>query len=272
MQRYRNLTESLWESDIVIWPEAAIPKLEGLSQPFLVELDYTAAQTDTGLVTGIINYNFESGEVYNNVIAVGKKYAEASDATDTNGHYRYFHNNRFAKHHLLPIGEFVPFENFLRPLAPLFDLPMSSFSRGEFQQTNLQVKGTNIAPAICFEIAFPRQLRANVHADTDMILTVSNDAWFGRSHGPAQHLQIAQVRAKELGLPIVRATNNGLTAFIDHRGQITSVLPQFETATLTDKVVTTRGTTPYRSLGDWPFAIICVVVLVCLFVARHRRV
>ncbi|MFC3095963.1 apolipoprotein N-acyltransferase [Alteromonas sediminis] len=257
MQRYRALTDTLWDSDIVVWPEAAVPKLESLSQPYLIELDYTAAQTDTGLVTGIINYNFESGEVFNNVIALGQ-----SGHNEENGHYRYFHANRYAKHHLLPIGEFVPFEDLLRNLAPIFDLPMSSFSRGNYQQANLLVNGASIAPALCFEIAFPRQLRANVTSTTDMILTVSNDAWFGRSHGPAQHMQIAQVRAKELGLPVIRATNNGITAFVDHNGNISSMLPQFETATLTDNVVTTRGQTPYRQLGDWPLVFIYLLTFI----------
>jgi len=257
MRRYRELTNTLWQSDIVIWPEAAIPKLESLSQPYLVELDYAAAQTNTGLVTGIINYNFESGEVYNNIIALGR-----SSFNEENGHYRYFHSNRYAKHHLLPIGEFVPFESVLRQLAPIFDLPMSSFSRGDYQQPNLAVNGALMAPALCFEIAFPRQLRANVYSNTDMIITVSNDAWFGKSHGPAQHMQIAQVRAKELGLPVIRATNNGITAFVDHTGVISSSLPQFETATLTDNVVATRGQTPYRRFGDWPMTVILLLFFI----------
>ena len=172
----------------------------------------------------------------------------------TSPEYQYFHSNRFSKHHLLPVGEFVPFEDWLRPLAPLFDLPMSSFSRGDYQQANLEANGIHLAPAICFEIAFPHQVMANVFEDTDMIITVSNDAWFGHSHGPAQHLQIAQMRALELGRPVVRATNNGITAFIDHKGEVTTRLPQFTAGNISAPVVVTRGFTPYyhlQELGVW---------------------
>lgn len=245
MVKYQTLTEGLWDNDLIIWPEAAIPKLEYLAQEFIVDMDNRAAKENAALITGVVNYNFESDEAWNNLLVLGKKDADAES-----GQYRYFHQNRYAKHHLLPVGEFVPFEDFLRPLAPLFDLPMSSFSRGDFVQKNLLANGIHLAPAICFEIAFPRQVLANVHDDTDMIITVSNDAWFGRSHGPAQHLQIARARAAETGRPVVRATNNGITAFIDHKGRLTAQLEQFVSGSIEAPVIATRGTTPYRYFGD----------------------
>ncbi|WP_411271228.1 apolipoprotein N-acyltransferase [Alteromonas sp. CYL-A6] len=245
MEKYRSLSAPLWQSDVIIWPEAAVPKLEPLALDYLNDMDKQAAQTDTALVTGIVNYNWESDEAWNSVIVLGKR-----EPDDERGQYRYFHANRYAKHHLLPVGEFVPFESLLRGLAPIFDLPMSSFSRGDFLQPNLIANGVSMATALCFEIAFPRQVSANVHADTDVILTLSNDAWFGRSHGPAQHLEIARVRAKEMGRPVVRATNNGISAFVDHRGSVIARLPQFEAASLSATVTTTRGMTPYRRYGD----------------------
>ncbi len=265
MRKYRKLTEPLWESDLILWPEAAIPKLEPLALDFLADLDKVASKRNTGLVTGIVNYNHETKEAWNNIIVLGKKEADAQ-----HGHYRYSHANRYAKHHLLPIGEFVPFESWLRQLAPLFNLPMSSFSRGDFQQTNLLANGLRLAPALCFEIAFPRQVLANVHNDTDMIVTVSNDAWFGRSHGPAQHLQIAQMRALETGKSVIRATNNGITAFIDPFGNITSRLPQFEAGSITSPVAITRGQTPYRFWGD--FAALSIVSMLLLLAIRVKNV
>jgi apolipoprotein N-acyltransferase len=255
------MTADHWDNDVIIWPEAAIPKLEPVATDYLSEMDNIAAQTNTGLITGIVNYNFETREAYNNLIALGQRYQDDKDEGKTSrGHYHYFHANRFAKHHLLPIGEFIPFEDWIRGLAPIFDLPMSSFSRGDYQQVNLEAKGYHFAPAICFEIAFPRQISANLYHNTDFIITVSNDAWFGGSHGPAQHLEIAQVRAKEFGLPVLRATNNGITAFIDHRGQIQSRLPQFETAVLNDIIQQVKGYTPYRTFGDWPAWCLSLVI------------
>jgi apolipoprotein N-acyltransferase len=255
MSKYQNMTADHWQSDVIIWPEAAIPKIEPAAQSYLHKMDQLAASKQTGLITGIVNVNFETRQAFNNLIGLGLKEAPSlaqQTNTDQLGHYSYLHQNRFSKHHLLPIGEFIPFESWLRGLAPIFDLPMSSFSRGEYRQKNLQAKGNYFAPAMCFEIAFPKQIAANLYPHTDFIITVSNDAWFGDSHGPAQHLEIAQVRAKEFGLPVIRATNNGISAFIDHRGVIQSQLPQFVAAVLTDNIQKVTGYTPYRRFGDWP--------------------
>lgn len=247
MQKYWDLTSEHWDSDLIIWPEAAIPKLEIAATDYLELLDKKATQTDTALITGIVDVNYSTQKIYNNLVSLG------NDELGQNSiPYIYGHKNRFAKHHLLPIGEFVPFESILRKLAPIFDLPMSSFTRGDYVQANLVANGMKLAPAICFEIAFPDQIRANLNDNTDAIITVSNDAWFGDSHGPHQHLEIAQIRAKEFGLPVLRSTNTGVTAFVDHRGIISAIAPQFEDTVLTQDVKLVKGKTPYRELGNWP--------------------
>ncbi|MFA3792495.1 apolipoprotein N-acyltransferase [Aliiglaciecola sp. SL4] len=256
MEKYRKLTESHWQNQLIIWPEAAIPRLESTAESFLYDLDMQAASNDSGLITGIVNYDYDSRQAFNNLIALGKK-----DSADTQGQYHYLHSNRYDKHHLLPFGEFIPFESWLRKLAPIFDLPMSSFTRGDYLQANLISNGINLAPAICFEIAFPRQISANLTPETDFIITVSNDAWFGHSHGPDQHLEIAQVRAKEFGLPVLRATNNGITAFIGYDGKIINQLPQFQAGVLSAELASTSGYTPYRQWGDLPLWILSLIAL-----------
>ena len=265
MQRYLQDTQQYLGHDLIIWPEAAIPKLESLATEYITALDEMTAASNSSLITGIVNYNYESEQVYNSLITLGNKLPG-----DKQGNYRYFHNNRFDKQHLLPIGEFVPFENVLRRLAPIFDLPMSSFTRGDFQQRNLVANGINIAPAICFEIAFPRQVRANLYAETEVILTVSNDAWFGRSHGPAQHMEIAQVRAKEMGLPLIRSTNNGISAFVDHRGNITDRLTQFERTSMSSMIALVNGTTPYRQFGDLGIWLITLSFAIAGFIVQRQ--
>ncbi|MFT4652730.1 MAG: apolipoprotein N-acyltransferase [Kangiellaceae bacterium] len=257
MDKYMTMTQPFWNKDIIIWPEAAVPKLESLVKPFLMSLDAKATSTNTGLITGIINYDLKTDIAFNSLIALGID-------TETNTQpYKINHSKRFSKHHLLPIGEFVPFERLLRPLAPIFDLPMSSFSRGDYVQANLVAGNTHFTPALCFEIAFPRQIAANLTSQSQAIVTVSNDAWFGDSHGPHQHLQIAQVRAKEFGLPVLRATNNGVTAIVNHKGYIQSQLPQFEALVLEDVISLVEGYTPYRRYGDWPIWILALVSIVC---------
>ena len=180
MQKYWDMTAEHWDSDIVIWPEAAIPKLEPFAAGYLLRLDQKALETDTGLITGIVNYDERTREAFNTMLGLGVKHVG-----DTQPQYRYLHNNRYIKNHLVPLGEFVPLESWIRQLAPIFDLPMSSFTRGDYQQANLIVNDMHVVSALCYEILFPRQIRANINDQTQFIVTLSNDAWFGHSHGPS---------------------------------------------------------------------------------------
>lgn len=256
-------------NDIVIWPEAAIPRLEPLAQDYLIDLNKQALAHQSSLITGIINYDRDTRRFFNRIIVLGQKQADKNSSS-----YYYGNSNHYDKHHLLPIGEFVPFADLLRPIAPFFNLPMSSFSRGDYRQTNIQANGLNFAPLICFEIVFPQQLAANMQLNTNAILTISNDAWFGDSHGPDQHLEIARMRSLEFGRPTLRATNNGLTAVIDHNGQITADIKQFTQAILQTKIALVSGTTPYSVWGrylDKVLILIFVIYLVANKILHVRK-
>lgn len=148
---------------------------------------------------------------------------------------------------------------------------MSSFSRGDFVQKNLQANGLHIAPLICFEIAFADQLAANLTQQTNLILTVSNDAWFGDSHGPHQHLEIAQMRAAEFGRPILRATNNGITAVINEYGIIDARIPQFEEQVLRTTVSLVQGTTWYAKWQNTPLWIVLGLLFVMVLIIQRRN-
>lgn len=260
MLKYLDLTRKNYAADIIIWPESAIPVIEPSAQDYLSTVNKSALLNESAIITGILNYNFESRAYFNSLIVLGKK-----DNEDEKGYY-YNNHNRFYKHHLLPIGEFVPFQEWLRPLAPFFNLPNSSFTRGDYIQPNLVANNISLLPLICFEIAFPEQLAANLTSETNMILTVSNDAWFGNSHGPHQHLDIARMRALEFGRPVLRATNNGITATIDHLGEVTARIPQFEEAVLTSDIALVSGNTPY---SQWPRLILWLLII-SLFVLSYK--
>ena len=270
MLHYLNMSRGEFDyADLIIWPEAAVPRLEVISNDFLREVDELAAATNTALITGIVDYQPDTKNAFNNLVVLGKK-----RSNDEFGHYKYLHSNRFNKHHLLPIGEFIPFESVLRGIAPLFDLPMSSFSRGTYQQDNLLANDLYLSPAICYEIAFSDQVRNNLYHSksqtSDIILTVSNDAWFGDTHGPWQHLQIAQMRALEYAKPVVRVTNNGVTAIINAKGKLSGVLPQFEQQVLRQKIEFQHSLTPYQQLGNLPlYLLLALITSVCLL--RNRK-
>ncbi|MGS0677102.1 apolipoprotein N-acyltransferase [Shewanella sp. 125m-1] len=264
MLKYMDLSRPELSADLIIWPEAAIPAPEYMVKDFLYNANKVANLNNTAIITGIISHREDS--FYNSLIVLGNYNHKQQSEADYLGNG----SNEFKKHHLLPIGEFVPFESLLRPLAPFFNLPMSSFARGDFMQPNLNAVGHQISPAICYEIAFPEQLRANMNDNTDLLMTVSNDAWFGSSNGPLQHMEIAQMRSVELGRPLVRATNNGVTAVVDEKGNITHQLPQFEAGVLVADIVLMKGHTLFTTVGQWP--VLIVSFLIAIAVAIRKKI
>lgn len=249
LQLYRDLSAPYWrDADIVIWPEAAIPAFYDAVKPFFDVEAELATQRRHALISGVpfrlpANDELPEGGIYNSAVALG------------NGEGVYH------KQHLVPFGEYVPLEKYLRGLIQFFDLPMSDFQAGPSHQPPLRASGLTFAPYICYEVVYGDLVR---HARADVLLTLSNDAWFGHSIGPLQHLQMAQMRALELGRYMVRATGNGVTAIIDEKGRITARAPQFERTVLTGSIEGFSGLTPYARFGSWPILSLCgIIVALC---------
>lgn len=244
--QYLTMTEAHWHRDLILWPETAIPIPSHQAGPVIEKIaDETAAHGST-LVTGIPWYGYaeslEREAFHNSMMVIG----------DGEGFYH--------KQKLVPFGEYVPFELWLRGLIGFFDLPMSSFSLGPEDQQPLQVGDDVINTFICYEIAYPDFVAAGSRG-TDYLLTVSNDAWFGDSIAPLQHLQLARMRALETGRFILRGTNNGVTALIDDRGRILTEAPRFEAAVLTGELYPVTGMTPFMRWLSWPIIILAGLVL-----------
>ena len=239
VRRHLDLSADHWDADLIIWPEAAITLYPQQAQRLLESLAEQSANTQTALIFGIpgVQQVGEGYEYQNLSMGVGLA------------------RGRYAKQHLVPFGEYVPFAFALRGLIDFFDLPMSSSSPGALDQPNIKTPFGEIAMAICYEVAYPDSLR--VKARTAAVLaTISNDTWFGSSIGPLQHMQLAQVRALENGRWMLRSTNNGVTGIIDHGGNITQQLPQFEAATLRGIWWSMQGSTPYTQYGHLMFFIL----------------
>jgi len=236
---FRDTTETL-DSELVIWPEGAIPALERSVSHYLRGIDIDSRRKSQTVITGIAV--LETDHYYNAAIALGEG------------------NGRYYKQHLLPFGEFIPLESLLRGLIAAFDLPMSSFSSGDAEQKALQVGDWHIAMALCYEIIF-QDIVADQLKDADVLITLSNDAWFGDSLGAYQHLSIARMRALENGVPVIRATNDGISAYINQRGVITSKMVKFERGVLSETIAAVEGYTPFRMIGPSVAMLILFLIL-----------
>ena len=166
----------------------------------------------------------------------------------------------YYKQHLVPFGEYIPLQAILGNLLKLLDVPMSEFSAGNAHQTQISSTGQTIGVSICYEDAFGDLIRNSLPAAT-LLVNVSNDAWFGDSIAPHQHLEIARMRALESGRYLLRATNTGISAVIDTKGKIIMHTPQFQIITLRSPAQAYQGSTPYVRFGN---GLILSILLLCL--------
>jgi apolipoprotein N-acyltransferase len=151
----------------------------------------------------------------------------------------------------VPFGEYIPLKFLLGDLLELMQVPMANFSRGQINQPLVTVAGRSVGISICYEDVFGEEVIRGL-PEASLLVNVSNDAWFGDSFAPHQHLQMARMRSMETARPMLRATNNGISAVIDHYGNVLSTSPQFEVAVLDGKVQPQSGATPYVLVGNWP--------------------
>jgi apolipoprotein N-acyltransferase len=177
----------------------------------------------------------------------------------------------FYKEHLVPFGEYVPFEGLLRGLIGFFNLPMSSFVPGPSDQQPLVAFGYRFVPAICYEIAYPIFIQ-QMSKNAEFILTVSNDTWFGDSIGPQQHLQIAQFRGLETGMYVIRATNTGITGILnpDNEVEDAEYAKQFEEIVYTGTVKVMAGQTWWVQYGILTLLILLPLPILGAFYIRSK--
>lgn len=254
---YRDMTLAEAPADLYVWPETAVPVLKEYAEGYLAVMGRIASERNAALITGVpLRQPDASGRprYYNALLALGQG------------------GGTYLKQKLVPFGEYVPLQDLLRGLIAFFDLPMSDFARGPADQALPTARGYRIAPYICYEVVYP-EFAASLAARSELLLTVSNDAWFGTSIGPLQHLQMAQMRALESGRWMIRATNNGVTALIDPFGRVQTEVPQFQRVVLRGEVVPMQGLTPYLQWRAWPLAAVCTLLLgwTMLNARRQRR-
>jgi apolipoprotein N-acyltransferase len=171
----------------------------------------------------------------------------------------------------VPAGEYLPLEAWLRPWLTFMDIPMSSFSPGPEEQAPMRAAGITLAVSICYEDAFPARFIRDLPA-AGLLVNVSNDAWFGDTLAPHQHLQIARMRSLETGRAMARATNTGISALIGPDGRPIARSKQFEQVVLRGELPVHTGATPYVRLGDLPVGLAVLGMLALALSARKRDV
>jgi apolipoprotein N-acyltransferase len=241
LERYRSMVFRS-EARLIILPETALPLfLDQVPPRYLEELTAHARRNGGDVLIGIVEGS-PAGGYYNSVISLGTAAAQ-----------------RYRKSHLVPFGEFIPLRPVLAWIVNVLAIPLQDFGRGGTDQRPLEVAGQRVAVNICYEDAFGEEIIRQLPEAT-LLVNVSNVAWFGRSIAPQQHLQISQARALESGRPMLRATNTGVTAIIDPRGEVVASALQFTTATVSRSVRGHTGSTPYVRWGNLPVLILCVVM------------
>jgi apolipoprotein N-acyltransferase len=244
-------------AELVIWPESATP--------FQFENDaLAAAQIRTIARQAHVTILLGSDQVENPGQGLPTKYYNSaflvrSDGT-TGGAYR--------KMHLVPFGEYVPAKRAFFFAAPLVEA-VSDFSAGE-TATLLPVDGHNISTAICYEVIYPDLVRQFVTAGSEMLTTITNDAWFGQTSAPYQHFEQASMRAIEEGRYLVRSANTGVSGIVDPYGRVLERTPIFQPAVLVGEARFVGASTFYARHGE-VLAYACVVVVLVLVVTARRR-
>jgi apolipoprotein N-acyltransferase len=252
LKRYSRLTADAWGARFIVWPEAALPVLANDIPDYLRRLQEQGRAHDADIALGLVNYESVTKRYYNGLLVL----------SGSGGGWYY-------KRHLVPFGEYFPVPAFVRSWLRLMSLPYDDISAGREHQPTLSAAGQKLGLTICYEDAFgSRQLE--VLREATLLINVTNNAWYGNSTAPHQHLQIARMRALEAGRYLVRAANDGITAAIGPHGEIVGRLPQFQEAVLRADVRPMTGLTPYARLGNYP-VVIGAGLLLAVAVWRRRQ-
>ena len=216
----------------------------------------SAGENGQAILFGILEREFVAGgaaNIYNSVLLL--------DGTE---------RQVYRKRHLVPFGEYFPVPDCVREWLRMMNLPFSDLLPGAAEQALLVLAdGSRLAVAICYEDSFGAELLAAL-PQAALLINVSNDAWFGDSIAPHQHLQIARMRSLETGRFTVRATNTGISAFIDAEGRLLQSGAQFKAVQMTADIERRQGSTPYARHGNWPVIGLCVLILAGVLAAVAR--
>lgn len=246
----------------ILWPENGAPLLDE-ARSALDRFELELPENSVLLAGAVRRQENEAGEIeYFNSIAIIE---ETPTGRAVTGHYD--------KHHLVPFGEYLPFYDLLDAigLAQLTPYGDAGFVAGKGPAV-MSAGGPAFAPMICYEAIFPRASYPRGQRP-EWLVMVTNDAWFGDTSGPRQHLDMARLRSIEAGLPMARSANTGVSALIDSKGRILARIKLYQAGRIDAPLPPPLPRTLYDRVGDWPFwllALGCLAPLGRPLVARKR--
>jgi len=236
LDTYAQLHRKALGAQLIVWPEAALPDVASRYTDYLGAVWSAARNAGSDVVMGTQREQLVDDSAvpryYNSLLALGQGEPVFYD-----------------KRHLVPFGEYFPVPDLVRSWLRLMSLPNSDFNRGATRQPTFELAGVKLAPSICYEDAYPALLREQI-LDSEALVTVTNDAWFGHAGARYQHLQIARMRALESRRYLLRAANDGVSAVIGPDGKVLARAPEFEPTVLRARFQPRTGSTPYLLLGD----------------------
>lgn len=250
VQRYVQLTAEHWTSDIIVWPETAIPAFASQVPDLVRELGAEAIRNDADLYAGFPTVDQSGSRYFNSLLLLGNR------------------PQTYDKRHLVPFGEFTPLAPLFRGFAELLNIPMSNFSPGTQEHPLLHGTHGSAGVSICYEDTFGAEV-IEALPEAGLLINISNDGWFGDSAAPYQHLEMARMRARETGRYMLRATNSGVSAIIGPDGSVHAQTPLLQPAVLAGAITLFEGNTPYARAGNWP--VILLALLAVAIPAWRRR-
>ncbi len=246
-KKYLSMISENVTNETIVFPETAIPLIYERDKIFYNSI---LSDDNPNIITGIFHKKSSQNKIYNSMLLLNKD------------------EQIYSKRHLVPFGEYTPFKRFFSYIADKLKIPMSDLSHGDLNQKPFLINDVIIHPLICYEIAYPSLI--NMTKDYSIIVNISNDAWFGNTFAPYQHLQIAQVRALETAHPIIRAANTGISAIIDKNGLIVKKISLDTKGLINGEVYPSRGTSPYMYFGDYPILML-IFSIILFYCKRYRR-
>jgi apolipoprotein N-acyltransferase len=269
MARYARLNEQAWGARLIVWPESAMPVVADEIPDYLENLREQGRAHGADFAIGLVDYQAGTQRYYNGLLVMsgsgvggGAASAGAASAGAASAAGWYY------KRHLVPFGEYFPVPPVIRSWMRLMSLPYDDFTPGSDHQPTLSAAGQKLGLTICYEDAFGSS-QLGILREATLLINVTNNAWFGNSTAPHQHLQIARMRALEAGRFLIRSTNDGITAVIGPHGGIVARLPQFKEAVLHADVQPLTGLTPYARVGNYPVVLGALGALI--FAGWRRR-